>query len=368
MSPASASASPWRSGPWVFGAVWLVFMVYPIIGVVTADVGRGAKAVALVLLACFIVDYLWLCVYGMFGEPGRDTTRNVAIGLLVLIGIAVMPILQTGVFALAPFVMAAVAFAAPWRSRYCLASIGTIIAAAIVVPEAAGWTIDAGFLVVMVVVGLVMAFSRMMRDGERERDLAAERQRELNARLAVVAERERVARDVHDILGHSLTVITVKSELAGRLVELDPDRAKTEIAEVNALARDALAEVRSTVGVLRSPELPSVLAAAASALDAAGIAAHLPDPGEGAGPNASLFAWVLREAVTNVVRHSGATVCHVTLSSDRLAVADDGHGSPLLVYGNGLRGLAERVESGGGRLTVESGPAGTTVVAAVPAR
>ncbi|ALG86508.1 sensor histidine kinase [Gordonia phthalatica] len=368
MSPAFDPASPWRSGRWVFGAVWLLFVVYPVIGIVTADAGWGVKTVSLALLAVFVVDYVWLCVYAMFDEPGRVAARNVAIATLIVIGIVLMPILHTSAFAVAPYVMAAVAFAAPWRTRYSLAAIVVIIAAAIIVPEIFGWGIDTGFLVVMVVVGVIMGFTRLMRDGERDRDRAAQRQRELNAQLAVVAERERVARDVHDILGHSLTVITVKTELAGRLVDLDPERAKAEIAEVTALARDALAEVRSTVGSLRTPELPSVIAASASALDAAGIDADLPDPAADAGPNATLFAWVLREAVTNVVRHSGATRCDVALTHDRIVIADDGHGSPLLTFGNGLRGLAERVEAGGGRLTVESDATGTTVTATVSAR
>ncbi|NLG45267.1 sensor histidine kinase [Gordonia sp. (in: high G+C Gram-positive bacteria)] len=373
MTAAPAPSSPWRSGRWLFGAVWLLFMAYPIIAVVTADTGRAVKAGALALIAVHVIVYLLLCVYAMFDDAGgagcgaRTNPRlvNLAIAVLVLIAIALVAVIHTDAFAVAPYLMAVVAFAAPWRSRYALGAIVVIIASVIVVPEIFGWEIDAGFLVVMVVVGISMGFSRLMLDGERERDRAEKQQQDLNARLAVVAERERVARDVHDILGHSLTVITVKSELAGRLVDLDPERAKSEIAELNALARDALSEVRTTVGALRTPELPSVVAAATSALTAAGIDARLPDPADGAGPDATLFAWVLREAVTNVVRHSGATRCEVTLTPEAIAVVDDGCGSPLLTFGNGLRGLAERVEAAGGRLTVDSGPDGTTVVATV---
>ena len=373
MTAAPAPSSPWRSGRWLFGAVWLLFMAYPIIAVVTADTGRAVKAVALALIAVYVIVYVLLCVYAMFDDAGgagcgaRQNPRlvNLAIAVLALIAIALVAVIHTDAFAVAPYLMAVVAFASPWRSRYALGALVVIIASTIVVPEIFGWAIDAGFLVVLVVVGITMGFSRLMQDGERERDRAEKQQQDLNARLAVVAERERVARDVHDILGHSLTVITVKSELAGRLVDLDPERAKAEIAELNALARDALSEVRATVGALRTPELPSVVAAPASALTAAGIDARLPDPADGAGPDAALFAWVLREAVTNVVRHSGATRCEVTLTPETIAVVDDGRGSPLLTFGNGLRGLAERVEAAGGRLTVDSGPDGTTVVATV---
>ena len=134
--------------------------------------------------------------------------------------------------------------------------------------------------------------------------------------LAVERERGRVARDIHDILGHSLTVITVKSELAGRLVEADPARAKAEIAEVEALARGALADVRATVAGVRGVTVSGELAAARSALAAAGIAAELPSstdtvPAE----RRELAGWVVREGVTNVLRHSAASVCRITLGA-----------------------------------------------------
>ncbi|EGD53470.1 signal transduction histidine kinase [Gordonia neofelifaecis NRRL B-59395] len=349
----------------MFAAVWLIFIVYPVVAVITSDSSAAVKAIGLALLALFVVVYLLLCVYSMFDEDGSVALRNTAIAALAALMVGLMPILHTDAFAVAPFLMAAVSFAAPWKPRYSLAAVVAIIAAAVVVPEIVGWELDTGFLIVMVVVGITMGFSRVMRDSQREREEATERQRELNARLAVVAERERVARDVHDILGHSLTVISVKSELAGRLVDLDPDRAKTELAELNALAREALAEVRATVGNLRAPELPSVVAAAEIALTTAGIDADLPDPDSCDGVHAELFAWVLREAVTNVVRHSGATRCTVTLTAESISIADNGRGSPLLTFGNGLRGLAERVDAGGGRLVVDSDATGTTVTATV---
>ncbi|WFN93066.1 sensor histidine kinase [Gordonia sihwensis] len=366
MTAAPAPTSPWRSGRWLFAAVWLLFMGYPIAGIITADARWLMKALALAIIAVFVVVYLLLCVYSMFDcDPRSAPARNAAIALLAVLMIGLMPLLCADAFSVAPFVMAAVAFAAPWRVGYSLAGVAAVLVSAVVVPELFGWELDSGFLIVLLVVGITMGFSRVMRDGERDRELAAERQRELNGQLAVVAERERVARDVHDILGHSLTVISVKSELAGRLVDLDPARAKQEMAELNALARQALAEVRSTVGNLRAPELPSVVAAAEIALTAAEIDADLPDPDAYDGPHAALFAWVLRESVTNVVRHSGATRCVVTLTDHSLTVADNGHGSPLLTFGNGLRGLAERVEAGGGRLTVDSDATGTTVTASV---
>ncbi|MFE5408245.1 sensor histidine kinase [Microbacterium sp. NPDC056569] len=177
-------------------------------------------------------------------------------------------------------------------------------------------------------------------------------QRQLEA-LAVERERGRVARDIHDILGHSLTVVTVKAELAGRLVDVDPQRAKAEIAEVESLARGALADVRATVAAVRTVNVSGELAAARAALEAAGIAAELPSSTDAVPPGGrELAGWVVREGVTNVVRHSGATRCRVTLGSE-VEIADDGVGPSGRSTGStGLSGLRERVEAAGGRLTV----------------
>lgn len=178
-------------------------------------------------------------------------------------------------------------------------------------------------------------------------------QKQLEA-LAVERERGRVARDIHDILGHSLTVVTVKAELAGRLVDVDPQRAKAEIAEVESLARGALADVRATVAGVRTVNVSGELATARAALEAAGIAAELPSSTDAVPPGRrELAGWIVREGVTNVVRHSGASVCRVTLGTHEVEIADDGVGPSDSAAGStGLSGLRERVEAAGGRLAV----------------
>ncbi|MBS1848809.1 MAG: sensor histidine kinase [Actinobacteria bacterium] len=173
------------------------------------------------------------------------------------------------------------------------------------------------------------------------------------ARLATEGERNRIARDLHDLLGHSLTSITIKAGLARRLSATDADAAATEIAEVETLARGALADVRAAVGGYRDVTLASELATGREVLRAAGIEARFPgaiDTVEVA--YRALFGWVVREGVTNVVRHSGATSCDITLGASWLAITDDGIGGDH-ASGNGLSGLRERVEAAGGRL--ESG-------------
>ncbi|MCF8588810.1 sensor histidine kinase [Gordonia liuliyuniae] len=354
---------PWRQWRWVFGAVWMIFLVYPVVSVAQSDNTTFVKALGLVDLGVFATVYLVACMLLMDAVPSadadHDAVRWTVSGVLVVLACLLFPIIHEETFALAGFLMAVVSFIAPRRVQ--VAAIFALIAASYLVPRLLGWDVDFGVIAIMVAIGMTMIAIRAVSERERDREQSVERQRELNAELAVVAERESVARDVHDILGHSLTVISVKSELASRLIDLDPERAKAEIAEVNALSREALAEVRSTVGRLRTPELPSGLASAASALAAAGIVADLPDPADARTPHATLFAWVLREAVTNIVRHSGASSCRVRVGCDEITVADDGTGSAMLAFGNGLRGLSERVADAGGELRVESDEHGTLV-------
>ncbi len=173
--------------------------------------------------------------------------------------------------------------------------------------------------------------------------------------LAKVAERERIARDLHDVLGHTLSVITLKSELAGKLIERDPERAGKEIREVENISRQALSEVRDAIGGYRANGLAAELAHAKATLETAGVTVHcdaatslqLPAVQE------SVLSLALREGVTNVVRHAQATNCRLRLEqqnhSCRLEIADDGQGF-VSVEGNGLRGMRERVEMLGGTL------------------
>ncbi|HEX8243379.1 MAG TPA: sensor histidine kinase [Longimicrobium sp.] len=186
--------------------------------------------------------------------------------------------------------------------------------------------------------------------------------------LAAVAERERIARDLHDVLGHTLSLIVLKAELASRLAGRDPERAAAEIRDVERVSRKALAEVREAIRGYHAT-LEDEVARAGSLLRAAGIhaglAVQLP-PLDRAREEAVALA--LREAVTNVVRHSGATTCTVRLAASdagcTLAVEDDGRGG-ITAEGQGLRGMRERVEALGGtvRWTCRRG---TTLTVTLP--
>jgi two-component system sensor histidine kinase DesK len=187
--------------------------------------------------------------------------------------------------------------------------------------------------------------------------------------LAKIAERERIARDLHDVLGHTMSVIILKSELASKLVDRDPERAKAEIGDVERISRNALAEIREAIRGYRSGGLAAEIVRARETLRTAGVAFECESTGVALEPaQETVFALVVREAVTNVVRHANAHRCRLELEQSggacRLEITDDGRGMGQS-EGSGLRGMRERVEGLGG--TIERGcDHGTTLTITLP--
>ena len=181
--------------------------------------------------------------------------------------------------------------------------------------------------------------------------------------MATIAERERISRDLHDLLGHTLSLITLKAELAGKLAHRDLDACKAEIADIERCARNALAEVRAAVSGYRLTGFAHELASTRAGLAAAGIAltedvARMPLPAA----VENVVALALREAVTNIIRHAGATSCAISLALEGgmivFRIADNGvmnEGAPALKHGNGLSGMKERVLAIGGQLALTAG-------------
>jgi two-component system sensor histidine kinase DesK len=187
--------------------------------------------------------------------------------------------------------------------------------------------------------------------------------------LARVAERERIGRDLHDLLGHTLSVIVLKAELASKLFTPDPERAQKEICDVETISRDALGQVRAAVRGYRLAGIEGEMRNARTALEAAGIQLEAAVYPTGLPPaRETVVALALREAVTNVVRHAQATVCRIALRQTgaycELEVADDGRGGAML-EGSGLRGMRERVEAIGGGVECSTS-AGTSLRVRVP--
>lgn len=208
-------------------------------------------------------------------------------------------------------------------------------------------------------VGLAAGFSNYLyvRGGRRDAELRLS-QSEVR-RLATLAERERIGRDLHDLLGHTLSLITLKSELAKRLALADPPRAQQEMEEVERVARHTLAEVRSAVTGLRAGDLSSELVSARLMLESSGIAFVHEVPADFSLPEKieATLCLVLREAVTNIHRHSRATEARVVIARKgqefSMRITDNGCGG-LAAHGNGVSGMRERVRQIGGRLAIES--------------
>jgi two-component system, NarL family, sensor histidine kinase DesK len=351
----SITEDPWVRFGWVMGAIWLVFLAFPITAVVSSDRPGLLRALGVVLIVCFAAVY----VHGLM-RSSRIERWSVVAGSLYVVALSTLmliTIVLVGVegIGMMPFVVAMAIFVLPLRPALA------VYGAAIVATGVAAWTVgrpftdDGGPWFLVLIVALVGAVCLVVRVLERR---GAEH-RALTDHLAVTTERERVARDVHDVLGHSLTVVTVKAELAERLVDTDPERAKAELAQIRDLTRQSLAEIRATVGGLRVARLTDQISSAHEALENAGIDSDLiGDPSVVDPRHRVVLAWSLREAVTNVVRHSSASACHIELGSDFLTVDDDGEGLRGHREGNGLRGLRERAASAGGTVEVGPGPGG----------
>lgn len=189
--------------------------------------------------------------------------------------------------------------------------------------------------------------------------------------LAKLAERERIARDLHDVLGHTLSVIVLKSELAGRLFERYPERARQEIGDVEQVSRKALGEVREAIRGYRSEGLVAEIERAHRTLDAAGVTLTCESkPPSLSAAEETVLALTVREAVTNIVRHAQASRCNMQFVSENgrtsLTVEDDGRGN-IRQEGNGLRGMRERIEGLGGHFSID-GKQGTRINIEIPAR
>jgi two-component system sensor histidine kinase DesK len=330
-----------------FAGLWLLLLIQPATDAFDRATAPWQGLLAVVLLLAFSATYLTLVV--IVWDQRRSGLGRALLVLLVVLAVAVLPL--TGASGLTTFIFVAVIVQVmfPWRIAVLVAA--GLVVLSVVISMLAGWSDVYGFAFPIAAASLAMfGVARMT---ERNRALIdAQHDRE---QYAVLAERERFARDLHDILGHSLTVITVKSELAGRLVDRDPERARAEIADVERLARQALADVRATVGNYRQVSLAAEIASARSALLAAGIEPDLPTAVDDVPEQAAeTFGYVVREGITNVVRHSGATRCWVRVGPDCVEVVDDGRGAAAVRDGHGLQGLRARVEELGGRL--EAGP------------
>ncbi|MGC4748441.1 sensor histidine kinase [Micromonospora sp. DT201] len=349
----------WRFTGWLLAAVWLIFLNVPIItSLHQPQLWRRIVGVTALLVfgLGYVLLFQWARGLRQALRPIPAHRARAALLLLIAVGLASLPGADGDWLATLVYVAAAGVFLLPpWEAA-------ANVAVCAVTPALASWLVpgwEAESTIVFAVLLASFAMFGVSRLAQRNSELQAAQQ-EIR-RLAVAEERVRTARDLHDILGHSLTVVAIKAELAGRLIEVDTERAAVEVAEVEALARAALSDVRQTVGAYREVTLAAELAGARTALAAAGMAADLPDevpalPDEWD----RLFGWAVREGVTNVVRHSGARCCTIRVRSDRVEVSDDGRGPSVPdAAGHGLVGLRERARKLDAVVTVGRRPDGS---------
>ncbi|MBX3079378.1 MAG: two-component sensor histidine kinase [Cryobacterium sp.] len=341
---------------WLLGGGFgLLYQIPTLINVWTSPENLALRIYGTVLLA---VVYLAFLVLPPILWSAPRFARWSAVAAYAALTLALFPVLHEQIVWIWILVVAVAAavFESAWEFIPLLVAV--LLAMQVVIVVAHGEPFLYISMLVTASLGIVMQImNRQLITLRSLREANAE-----IARLAVVEERARFSRDLHDVLGHSLTVVAVKSELAAKLVERDPAGALNELADIERLSRNALTDLRAAVSNYREASLETELVAARRALAAAGIHATLPErtpdiPAQAA----SFFAWVIREGVTNVVRHSNARHCVIKVDSRHISITDDGTiggGSSTSGTakdgGNGLRGLRERAETVGA--TVSAGP------------
>jgi two-component system, NarL family, sensor histidine kinase DesK len=338
----------------LFMVAWLSFFIYPVAALITARFETETRAVGLALLVvlALIWGWFWLRVVG--GPDQRFAVPAVVASTLLLVVFTLRTPPQYGSLFLYAVIMAGAAV--DWRSGLPAVLLLSVLAGIVEFVRGESITNTTGQFLNELLIGLTAVAGRLLIQANQQLSLARER----IARLAVGEERLRFARDLHDLIGHSLSVIALKSELAGRLIKNTPGLAAHEVEDIEKVARDALREVREAVAGYRQPTLAAELAGAHEALTAAGIEYHVDQDHAPLPPSVEgVLAWTVREGVTNVMRHSQAQRCAIRISSKdgraTVEVVDNGRGGTLEA-GSGLRGLRERVLERGGTLTAEPLP------------
>lgn len=336
-------------------AIWLVFLIYPVMALVQSDATQAWVITGWAALGAFIVVYVAGFVNGMSLGGGGLTTppkpiQWVAFGGMIACAALTVPSIGGTALGFLPFIMSFASYGLTRVAHWVTAAMSITITALVVFLTPDGRQL-LSILAIIVLLAAVNTVSTtlIIRSAEAEK---------LGLELATSEGREAVARDVHDLVGHSLTVVSLKAQLVRRLIDSDPERAKAELADIESLTAEAIAGVRATVAGVRSAALIEQLASCREALRSAEVSMTVEGDAAALSPAQSLTAsWILREATTNVLRHAGATRVIVRIAPGRFAVIDDGRGVAG-AEGNGMRGMRERATTAGASLAVTTEDAG----------
>ena len=337
----------------LYAGIWVVFLIIPVLLIAfSSDAGVAWDVAAYLAIAVFAVLYIAIFRRMITNEMpsiaagAKPNLGPATVGTVLLLACTAVtvPSLGPNAISMMPFLAALWMWALPLRAAMVVAGAWWLIAIAFI------WLVageaDAGLWLGPTIALLFVTVFRVYNE-------RAVREEELATELATTREREEISRDVHDLLGHSLTAVSLKAQVARRLLRADPDRAEAELDELLALTQRSLEEVRGVVGRMRTPDLSSQLAATREILETADVAVEIRGTVAGVPPrHRALFAWALREGATNIVRHAQATTARITLTAHRLVVADDGVGIRA-AEGHGLTGLRRRIEDAGGTLRVQ---------------
>jgi two-component system sensor histidine kinase DesK len=343
-----------------FDFIWLIYAAFFVIQPLQQHSARAWTAFAVAMV-------LFLAIYTGLVFAGSRRLQLLLLVALALLGLVYYPF-NAGACGMFIYVAAFV----PFMTESIAVCIGTFVAVSLSM-TIEGWQLHLSpwswlfctFIAIAVGAGNMAAAQRMRAN--KRLNLAHEQ----ITHLAKLAERERIARDLHDVLGHTLSVVVLKAELAGKIMDRDPHRARIEIGEVEQIARAALGEVREAIRGYRSNGLAAEIDRARKTLDAAGVSFECgANPPQLPAADETVLSLIVREAVTNIVRHAQASHCRLEFTSNgtgtALIVEDDGRGG-VRQEGNGLRGMRERVETLGGQLHIDSAQ-GTRLVVELPAQ
>lgn len=361
-------SAPFKGFSWAQAlpaAVWLFFCMFPLLTVFGSPASAGSKAIAVTVIACFCAFYTFTFgAHHYFPRGLKNSTRVTAYGsVFLLFFLVIWVVAGSAVLGFVAYFIAFLAFVVKNefpRSALSL-SIGTVAGATALGFFTSDGLGDRLLVVALAIFSPVIIYSFSISSERHDERLS------LSHQLKLAEEREAIATDLHDLLGNTLTIIHLKSEVASKMMEKDPERVTQEISEIKALARQSLSEVRAAVTRIQRPDLAGEISASKRALETANINFYLSGSLKMAGKNSSLFSWVLREGITNVIRHSQASNCWVDLEDGKIQIQDDGAGwSQRGVEGDkegGLNGLRKRVALGGGTLVIESAKGkGTTLL------